>query len=214
MNAESKTEMVLALLAALFLALTAAFRNDVFGHADPRLSIPLVDPIFTNTATVRVSAGELIRRGGDTSNFECNTCHEENKPGKLEFDDKGHVVLPAGHTDLVMQHGRNKRNENCFNCHDENNHALLRTRDGRKLKFEESALLCANCHGPTYRDWEAGVHGRASGHWNRAMGPVTRQECAACHNPHAPAFPPMKPAPGPHPLHESRNSRAHTPNSK
>ena len=60
--------------------------------------------------------------------------------------------------------------------------------------------MCGSCHGPTYRDWEAGVHGRTSGYWDRSLGPMDRKACVNCHNPHAPHFPGRPPAPGPHPL--------------
>ncbi len=78
---------------------------------------------------------------------------------------------------------------------------LLQTRDGRKVSFSNSQLLCGSCHGPTYRDWEAGAHGRTSGYWDRSLGPIDRKICANCHNPHSPHFPGRKPAPGPHLLH-------------
>ena len=66
-----------------------------------------------------------------------------------------------------MGHGTHNRNNNCFNCHDEQNLELLQTRDGRQIKLAESPLLCGSCHGPTYRDWEAG---RARPH-RRLLGP-------------------------------------------
>ena len=69
------------------------------------------------------------------------------------------------------------------------------------MKFQDSPQLCGSCHGPTLEDWEAGAHGRISGYWNRSLGPITRQLCVNCHNPHSPAFQGRKPAPGPHPLH-------------
>ena len=65
---------------------------------------------------------------------------------------------------------RHGRNNNCFNCHDETNLTLLQTRDGRELKLANSPPLCGSCHGPTYRDWEAGAHGRTSGYWDRSSG--------------------------------------------
>jgi hypothetical protein len=77
---------------------------------------------------------------------------------------------------------------------------VFQTRDGRQLNFSESTQLCGSCHGPTYRDWEAGAHGRTSGYWNRSLGAITRADCVSCHNPHAPPFPARRPAPGPHPL--------------
>jgi uncharacterized CHY-type Zn-finger protein len=100
-----------------------------------------------------------------------------------------------------MGHGTHNRNNNCFNCHDEQNLELLQARDGRQIKLVESPLLCGSCHGPTYRDWEAGAHGRIGGYWDRSLGPMKRQICVDCHNPHRPKIPPCKPAPGPHLLH-------------
>jgi cytochrome c553 len=82
---------------------------------------------------------------------------------------------------------------------------MLQTRDGRELKLSEPTALCGSCHGPTYRDWEMGIHGRTSGYWNRK--PVLGEErkvCVNCHDPHAPKFPGRKPAPGPHPLRPAK----------
>ena len=123
--------------------------------------------MFTNTATARVSAIELYRSGGDTSGLECYNCHEKKKPVKIKFDADQKVILPREHDDLKMGHGRHNRNNNCFNCHNENNLEALQTRDGRELKITESPQLCGSCHGPTFRDWEAGVHGRTSGYWDQ-----------------------------------------------
>jgi hypothetical protein len=201
MDADPKATTVLTVLIVVFLGLALSFGLNLWGDPVQTPPIPPVNPEFIKTSTVRVSLAERIRTGGDISDFDCNSCHEENKSGKIEFDAKGDVILPAGHQDMVMQHGRNHRNENCFNCHDEANHAMLHRSDGRKFKLVESTELCAGCHGPTYRDWEIGIHGRISGYWDRNLGPVTRQDCVSCHNPHAPAFPSIKPAPGPHALH-------------
>ena len=128
----------------------------------------------------------------------CASCHAAGKPVKLEMDAKGNTIIPPAHAqDLVMAHGENSRNSACFNCHDPDKLNQLVTRDGTKLKLADATPLCASCHGPTYRDWEAGIHGRTSGSWNRSSGTTTRLECAACHDPHAPAFPRMIPMPGP-----------------
>lgn len=108
--------------------------------------------------------------------------------------------MPKEHSDIVMAHGRHNRNNNCFNCHDEQNLVLFQTRDGRQLKFQDSPSLCGSCHGPTYRDWEAGAHGRTGGYWKLDAGAPKRQICVDCHNPHSPKIPPRTPLPGPHPL--------------
>ncbi len=205
MECPSKASLALTGLAVAFLALAMAFHLEIWGRYEPPPALPRVDPSFTNTSTVRTSLAELKRTGGDTSEFACNACHEVGDHArKLRLDEKGSVILPDAHSELVMRHGRSNRNDNCFNCHDEANREMLRTRDGRMLKLEESTMLCASCHGPTYRDWESGIHGRTSGFWKRDLGPIVRKDCADCHDPHAPAFPSVKTAPGPHGLHQKQ----------
>jgi hypothetical protein len=200
MNDDSRKKVVLASLTVGCVALAGAFLLDLWGRPIPLPPIPLVDPEFTNTATVRVSGAELVRTGGDASGLDCYACHDRKKQVVLKFDAEKRIVLPEEHKDLVMAHGTHNRNNNCFNCHDEADLELLQTRDGRELKLLESTPLCGSCHGPTYRDWEAGVHGRTSGFWDPRSGALTRQNCVSCHDPHSPKFPPQKPAPGPHGL--------------
>jgi len=200
MNVQPRTSTVLTGLAVLFLALAAAFLFTLWGRPAPLPPLPLVDLQVVNTAPVRTNLADLIRMKADLSDFDCYGCHENNKPPPLRYDANHNLIMPEEHKDIVMGHGRHNRNNNCFNCHNETNLVVLQTRDGRELKLEESTPLCGSCHGPTYRDWEAGVHGRTSGFWNRQLGAADRNGCVSCHNPHAPAFPPRKPAPEPHPL--------------
>lgn len=201
MKSDPSSSSVLTVLAVLFIGLTFAFVGDVWGRVPKRADIPLADPAFATPSTVRLSAEELIASGEDASGLDCAACHEQGKPLTLEFNENNDIVLPEEHGDLVMGHGRHKRNDNCFNCHDEKNLEFLQTRDGRQVKLVESATLCGSCHGPTYRDWEAGVHGRTSGYWKRDLGKAERKVCTSCHDPHSPAFPSVAPAPGPHLLH-------------
>jgi hypothetical protein len=205
-NATTKTAWVLIWLSVVFFGLSIAFYLNLWGKPAPSNAIPLVDTNFISTATARVSAADLIRTGGDVSGLECYACHEKSKPPKLKFNAEGEVIVPKEHDDIVMGHGRHHRNNNCYNCHDENNLEELQTRDGRHLKLADSPALCGSCHGPTYRDWEAGVHGRTSGFWKRDLGPADRKVCTSCHNPHSPPFPSRQPAPGPHALHPLANA--------
>lgn len=201
MNSPKKNAAVLEILTVLFAFLAVAFSFGFLGQRAPLGRIPLVDTNFLNTATVRRCYVDLARSGEDLSDFDCYTCHEKRKPPTLRFDTNGAIIVPPEHSDIVMHHGSHGRNNNCFNCHNENNLTLLQTRDGREVTFSNSQLLCGSCHGPTYRDWEAGAHGRTSGYWNRSLGPIDRKLCVNCHNPHAPKFPGRQPAPGPHLLH-------------
>ena len=197
----SKALWVLLGLLAAFAGLAAAFVLDLWGHSAPAAVIPPVDLKFLDTDTVRRSYADLVRAKEDLTDFDCYGCHERGKPPVLAFDANHNLVVPEVHSDVVMGHGRHNRNNLCFNCHDENNLEVFQTRDGRELKFAESPQLCGSCHGPTLRDWDAGVHGRTSGYWNRSAGPIDRKQCVNCHNPHSPKFPGRAPAPGPHLLH-------------
>jgi hypothetical protein len=195
-----KINAVLWSLSAAFLLLAGAFFLDIWGHPEPLPVIPLVGAEFTTNSPLRESYAELVRIGEDLSDFDCYACHERDKPPVIKFDENHNVIIPREHSNIVMSHGRHNRNNHCFNCHDENNLELLQARDGRELKMSESTALCGSCHGPTYRDWDAGVHGRTSGFWDRNAGSQTRLECVACHDPHSPKSPSRKPAPGPVPL--------------
>ena len=202
MKQNNRTPAVLLILATALFTLALAFVFDPWGRRQKPDPIPLVDMEFVTPDTFRVSYAELIRRKADISDFECNGCHDLGKPPTLQFDADHNIIVPAMHEDsVVMGHGSHDRNNLCFNCHDENNLELLQTRDGRQLKLHESTPLCGSCHGPTFRDWEDGVHGRTGGHWNEQLGTRTRQICVDCHNPHHPKIPGRKPAPPPNPLH-------------
>jgi hypothetical protein len=196
----NKTTATLAGLVVVFLVLAAGFLSNWWGQPPALAQIPLVAREFTNTAPTRPAYADLLLAKADISDFDCYGCHDRKKPPPLRFDTNQNLIIPKEHEDIVMGHGSHNRNNICFNCHNETNLVVLQTRDGRALKMEDSPPLCGSCHGPTYRDWEAGAHGRTSGYWDRRAGPAARLRCVNCHNPHAPPFPPRKPAPGPHPL--------------
>ncbi len=200
MTDHPKTSGVLLTLAVVFFLLAIAFSRNSWGHSPNRRPIPLVDAALLTPTTIRTSYVQLIQMKADLSDFDCYACHEKGKPPTIKFDADHNIVVPQEHADVVMAHGRHNRNNNCFNCHDERNLTVLQTRDGRELKLEESPPLCGSCHGPTYRDWEAGAHGRTGGFWDRKVGETKRQICVDCHNPHSPKIPSRKPFPPPNPL--------------
>ena len=202
---QQKSSASLLGVVVVFVLLAAAFVLRMPARPAALAEIPLVDASITSNATVRVSYSQLAAAKADLSDFDCYGCHERNKPPPLRFDAQHVLIIPSEHKNIVMGHGSHNRNNLCFNCHDETNLEVFQTRDGRQLKFSESTQLCGSCHGPTSRDWEAGAHGRTSGYWNRSLGPMIRVDCVSCHNPHAPPFPPRKPAPGPHPLRSPKH---------
>jgi hypothetical protein len=210
MSQGERTSAVLLVLAVVFVALSLKFVSASGTRLPALQKIPLVDTQFLETATIRKSYAELIRTKADLSDFDCYACHEKGKPPPLRFDAQHNLIIPQEHSDIVMKHGTHNRNNNCFNCHDEQNLELLQARDGRQIKLAESPPLCGSCHGPTYRDWEGGAHGRTGGYWDRSLGPMKRQICVDCHNPHSPKIPPRRPAPGPHLLHPVAEVAAET----
>ena len=204
MKSDSKITAVLLVLSGVFSLLAVCFFFSNNTAVPSRKKIDLVDKSFLNTATWRRSYADLVREkdADGLSDFDCYGCHEKGKPPTLRFDADQKLIVPSEHKDIVMGHGKHGRNNNCFNCHNENNLEVLSARDGREIKFSDSPQLCGSCHGPTFRDWEAGVHGRTSGYWDRSKGGIDRKLCVNCHDPHSPHFPVRKPAPGPHPLRD------------
>ncbi len=196
-------------LTAGFLALAALFVVKAGGHPVARAVIPLVDPKFLATTPWRQTYADLVKAKEDLSDYDCYGCHDKNKPPPIRYDANHKIIVPQEHSDIVMGHGSHDRNNLCFNCHNEQNLLTLQVRDGREVSFDNIPPLCGSCHGPTYRDWENGAHGRTSGYWNRSLGDFQRLSCANCHNPHAPRIPTREPAPGPHQLHP--NPETHEP---
>ncbi len=197
----SKTNLVLTTLTVCFVALAGAFLLNLWAKPPVMQPIALVDTNFLSTATARVPAEYLFRTGADLSDFDCYACHEKAKAPPIRYDKDGKIIVPTEHKDIVMGHGSHDRNNNCFNCHNETKLDTLQTRDHQEVSITNSPALCGSCHGPTYRDWERGIHGRTSGYWNTNLGEMKREVCTACHDPHHPKFPGRKPAPGPHLLH-------------
>jgi hypothetical protein len=194
-----RADFALAGVALLFFGLALALWLDLWGHPPEKRGIPLVDEAFLDTSSFRKSYADLVREGGDIDDFDCYLCHTRNQAQRLLYDDAHNLVIPPEHENIVMAHGSHDRNNLCFNCHNASNLEVFQTRDGRQLSFAESNDLCGSCHGPTFRDWEFGVHGRISGYWDRSLGDHHRLDCVSCHDPHSPSIPSRAPAPGPTP---------------
>ncbi len=143
----------------------------------------VTDNVF-DTTPVRGELRPLRRRRGGYE-FKCSECHTaitapvHQQPNVME------------HADIVFNHGLNT---NCLNCHhpeDRNNYLGY---DGGVIPADQPAQLCAKCHGPQFRDWEKGIHGRQNGHWDISKGEKTKLYCIQCHDPHDPHFPLMQPS--------------------
>ena len=172
-------------LAAWFLfgATSTSMPSHLGGSAEAPVSVGLIDP---QALRVPLTDPPQVKIGGLMQG--CMDCHFLF-PSKLITD---HPLQQHRH--LRMDHGLNDR---CFNCHAYGDRSKLVLHDGELIGFEDSVRLCAKCHGPTWRDWDAGMHGRTMGSWDAASGRQQRLVCIQCHDPHAPAFDPIAPLPGP-----------------
>jgi len=161
--------------------------------ASPAVEGPLdgsaVDPLadaHLDKQPPHKTTGLVLRRIGWT--YDCMECHRLIKA-------KWHKEpLQGEHQKLVLDHGANRF---CLNCHHPENRNAFVDYDGTEIAQKDADVLCAKCHGPIHRDWKAGMHGRRNGFWNTESGPQTRLHCIQCHDPHTPAFRPMKPLAAP-----------------
>jgi hypothetical protein len=120
--------------------------------------------------------------------FPCSACHD----GKTVKPNPARRELKDMHADIELKHGPASRW--CLDCHDLQDRDRLHLASGQPVAFTASYLLCGQCHGEKFRDWQAGVHGKRTGSWNGAKQYLL---CVHCHNPHSPRFQPLKPMPPP-----------------
>jgi hypothetical protein len=179
-----------AFVPVTLLALTAVFLADPFRFHNPVAPQTVVPAWAVDVSTVRrPSLRPEITLEGYT--YRCSECHNLF-PSPPETD------RPlTQHRNIVLKHGINTR---CFNCHHLTNRDAFVDDYGREIPYDNPPILCAKCHGPVYRDWTHGSHGRTNGYWDTGKGTMERKRCIDCHDPHIPPFPPMKPAPPPNTL--------------
>lgn len=178
-------------MAGGFLGLAAALWLGSGGTQTPGAPTPGVDASLLRAGARRETLGDppLVNIAG----FEqrCNACHKlfrSNWDGKRALTQHQHIALAHG------------INNQCDNCHAREDRERLVLHDGSQVPFTRTETLCAQCHGPVFRDWERGTHGKMLGSWDPGAASARRLSCAECHDPHAPAFDPIAPLPGPNTL--------------
>lgn len=154
---------------------------------------------FQHPVTIRLPGGKpWVDSGkkdsrGETVMVGCATCHDTREPN---FKAVNGEALNEFHKGLKTRHG----DQTCLSCHNPEDYNTLKRADGRSLDFSESMQLCAQCHGPQYRDYQNGSHGGMTGHWDLKQGPRERNHCTDCHDPHHPKYPLVMPVFPPKPV--------------
>jgi hypothetical protein len=192
MNRPSQTEKnrnywVMGWLTLVFLVVAVIFARTPNGSGIPiPESVQVSAEDISTTPRFTVLGDDAITKieGFDRN---CMDCHEI-------FDTQPRSKDLLQHKNIKMAHGLNGR---CVNCHDAKDRDKLVLRDGERVGFSESPMLCAQCHGTTYRQWDRGVHGKTLGYWDKSQGESRRLVCVECHDPHAPRFSPIAPLPAP-----------------
>ena len=139
-----------------------------------------------NTDIILDSANLIPVETFSSDYFPCNDCHSELKPNTQRRE------LVEMHDDIIFDH--DSENRWCLACHNTDDRDSLVLAGGKLLGFNESYKLCGQCHGPKYRDWKLGIHGKRTGEWK---GQKQYRLCVHCHDPHSPQFKSLEPMPPP-----------------
>ncbi|MBC8128147.1 MAG: hypothetical protein H8M99_13485 [Gloeobacteraceae cyanobacterium ES-bin-144] len=142
--------------------------------------------------TALVDSGKIDLHGQPVM-IACATCHDTRVPN---IQNNSSEQLDEFHQRLRFKHG----SQTCMSCHNTNDYGALKLADGRSLEFAESRQLCAQCHGPQFRDYQNGSHGGMTGFWDLKRGPRERNTCTDCHDPHHPKYPQVMPVFPPKPV--------------
>lgn len=130
------------------------------------------------TAPAGAPAFKVVPRKDQLSILPCSACHATQvpnpKPRKLEAPHQ--AALPHGAGRFW-----------CLECHGQKDRDTLHTITGAKVDFDDSHLVCGQCHSNRHRDWYFGAHGKRVATWS---GERERFNCTHCHDPHDPTIRP------------------------
>ncbi len=189
-------------ITTLFLLLTAWFAlgsGSGHLHRPERVSIAPKD-IDRDAARTIMGDPPVSIMGGQS--MSCDSCHGIFESGLEEAEVRNQ------HLEIKLEHGLNAR---CYNCHSRENRNMLILPGKVEIGFSQVQQLCASCHGPTYRDWSTGVHGKSRGSWDMDAPERRLMLCTECHDPHHPAFRPLAPLPAPRSIHGGSDNTLQTP---
>ena len=131
----------------------------------------------------RAPAFQVVSRQDKLTFYPCTQCHQYMKPNP-----EPRRLVAAPHP-AALDHGKGRMW--CLDCHSKDDRAYLRTINDSKVSFNESYLVCGQCHATRQQDWYFGAHGKRVRNW---QGERTIYSCVHCHDPHSPSIKPRKPS--------------------
>ncbi len=123
---------------------------------------------------------------GEPVGVGCATCHDAAEGSTAIADAPGEPE--KFHASVKPEHGALA----CDSCHDADR-TRLKLADGSPLDLGDALQLCAQCHGPQYRDYSHGAHGGMTGCWDLERCGRERNHCLDCHGAHNPKYPTFLP---------------------
>lgn len=163
-----------------------------WGHRN-NPAIAMNEPASAKMFPVHIRPGpktpKVVAKTDDDANplpVSCSTCHSTRPPDLATISA---AQLTEFHQGLNYAHG----GLSCLSCHNADNYDVLRKADGSVVEYPQTVQLCAQCHGPQYRDYTHYSHGGVTGYWDLTIGPRERNTCTNCHDPHQPAYPRVQP---------------------
>jgi hypothetical protein len=186
------------ILGAAFVGVAAWLGTRSPGLDVPRAHGASFDRADLTPRALRTPIKDPATAALDGSARRCDECHLKDVPGPRPLAPSPHAVR--------LSHGMN---DWCFNCHDQMDRQRLVLQDTTTVPYEQVPVLCAQCHGTTYRDWQKGMHGKSMGSWDERSAVQRRLLCTECHDPHKPAYGQLTGLPGPNTLRMGEPASEH-----
>jgi len=139
------------------------------------------DKYIDHIKTIEITEGDhtflIPERKSNLQSYACTECHTKplSEMQASESSKKAHWNISINHA--------NQNTMNCITCHNGKNMDNLQSLTGNQIDFNNSYIVCSQCHQKQFKDWKGGAHGKRIGSWAPPRASMT---CVNCHNPHDP----------------------------
>lgn len=125
----------------------------------------------------------VVARKDSLQFFPCAQCHAHMQPNP-----EPRKLVSAPHP-AALDHGGGRMW--CVDCHSLEDRNHLKTIRDELVDFNDSYLVCGQCHADRQKDWYFGGHGKRAANWR---GDREIYSCTHCHDPHSPGLKPRAPS--------------------